>query len=98
MENDNNMIPICRKCAFQQHGDCFHPDASITDFINGDKECAKLNYAGQCKLYEVSNKAIRLEKIREMERQVRKLEAELKNKKEELRNKIEVDIIKDQRE
>jgi|GEM_PF-5488754 hypothetical protein len=53
MENDKKVIPICRKCNFQYHDYCYHPDSDVTDFINGSKECIKLNYEGQCKLYEV---------------------------------------------
>jgi hypothetical protein len=56
MENDK-VVPICRKCGFWSNDYCFNPDSAITNFINGSKECIKLNSLGQCKLYgEIKSK------------------------------------------
>ena len=55
MESEKKVVPICSKCIFKfdgYHGFyCGHPDSPITEFMEGIKECNRINGAGQCKLY-----------------------------------------------
>lgn len=49
------MVTICVKCRFydwyEGSGQCTSDDAPYTDFVEGKKECARINTEGKCPYY-----------------------------------------------